>query len=329
MLRYVIAGSAYDNYYSNLGKMYASSMAFIDRSLHKDTRMPFLAVRERFSRWFEQHRSDDVVVQSAARMIQTNRVMRRGDASNPLQGRISEARSQGKKIICCFGKILCDLGVPYDGGPAHSDIVDWLNHTIDVCSRDPDILLLIKPHPHEERPEIALDLSERLVDVIPDQLPGNVMVLGYKDFNVHEVANYLDLAILWNGTSSLELTALGIPVVMCAHFGRLDYPIDLIYPEDRKQYQDFILSKNYPIPNEELRLRALALIHYMGSSEVALPNVYSLRAATNDDVGVPTWNEAALLELHTGGDRCIQLAAEQILEGVKLVTANSNTSAAQ
>ncbi len=49
-------------------------------------------------------------------------------------------------IICMAGKIPCDAGVLFDGGPAHRDMQDWLNHTIQLA-KELGLALIVKPLP--------------------------------------------------------------------------------------------------------------------------------------------------------------------------------------
>jgi len=315
-MRFVASNVAYENYYSNLGGKFSGSMAVVDMTLHRTCRAPFLAIRERFDAWYLANLDDPHIEGRVNKLLSANRVARTSQEISLNLQRVLDAKEQGVKILCCFGKILCDLAVPYDGGPAHTDIVDWLNHTIEVVKDNPNILLLIKPHPHELRSEIALDLVEFLRDVVPETLPKNVVFLDHKEFNVAEMANLLDLAILWNGTSSLELAIMDVPVMMCSYFGRHDYPVDLIYPQSREQYRDYLKATIYAKPSIEVRRRSAALLHYMGTTEVALPNRYSRRPITNDSVGVPTWDKKLLEEFLTHGDVYMSTAADRILEGV-------------
>ena len=316
-LRFVASNVAYENYYSNLGGKFSGSMAVVDMTLHRTCRAPFLPIKERFDKWYSENINDPHIEYRVSKLLSANRVARENQEASPNLARVVSAKQQGTKIICCFGKILCDMAVPYDGGPAHTDIADWLNHTIDVVKDNPDILLLIKPHPHELRTEIALDLVEFLRDVVPAILPDNVIFLDHKEFNVAEMANLLDLAVLWNGTSSLELAIMGVPVMMCGYFGRHDYPVELIYPESRSQYADYLCSLHYTKPSSEVGRRAAALLHYMGTTDVALPNRYSRRPITNDSVGVPVWDKIALQTYLSVGDPVIELAADRVIEGVR------------
>jgi capsular polysaccharide export protein len=326
-LRYVSASVAYENYYSNLGSKYSGSMAVVDMTLHKTCRAPFLAIRPRFEKWYRANRKSEEIDRRFDLMINENRNRRLVDIQAPAHERILEARKVGRRVVCCLGKVPCDLAVPYDGGPAHIDMTDWLNHSIESVAGT-DTLLLIKPHPHELRPEIALDLTERLEDLISSSLPENVIVLGHTDYNVNEIAGLIDLAVLWNGTSCLELTGLGIPVVMCSHFGRHDYPVDLHYPVDREHYSRMLTQEHMRPPSKALRRKAMGLLHYMGTEDVALPNTYSRRPITNDNVGIPKWDEAKLSELIVNGDPYVTIAVDRVLEGIPAMPATRQLASA-
>lgn len=315
-LRFVITSLAYENYYSNLGSKYSRSMAVVDATFHKNCRAPFLAIGSRFELWYQKNRTDASIAKKVDTLIKANRSLKKSGRTSHNLEKILDAKTAGKKIICCFGKILCDQGVFYDGGPAHKDIVDWINHTIEVAADTPDTLFVIKPHPHELRAEIALDLTEYLRDVIPAQLPDNVLYLEHNEMNMSDIIPVIDAAILWNGTSALELTTVGIPVIMCGHFGKHDYPIDLIYPKNRLDYVNLIKLSDFSTPSPELQHRAAALLHYMGTKEVAIPNEYCKRPSTNDKTGTPYWDTQLIEQLLQNGDPYMDLAAERILEGV-------------
>lgn len=312
-LSFINCNVAYESYYSNLGSKFATTMAVTDMTLDRDRRAPFFARREDFEVWYHRNRGNPQYKERADAMIRTDR-NNAGAADSQLAKMLMEQRSQGRKIVCAFGKVPVDLNVPYDGGPGHSDMEDWLNHTIEAVRGCDDTLLLIKPHPHELRPEIALDLVDGFADLIRQPLPSNVMVLGHKDINVHALAPYLDLAVLWNGSSSLELTALGVPVLMGAYFGKHDYPVDLIYPESREQYACFLKAGEFPQPSAELREKAAFLIAYMGTPEISIRNEFSWRQITNDRVGVPRWRKEELQRLMTEGDEGIELIASRMVE---------------
>jgi len=190
----------------------------------------------------------------------------------------------------------------------------WINHTVEVCNGNNDILLLVKPHPHELKPQIALDLVDGFNDLITHDVEDNIWLLGHKDINGHALAPYLDLALLYNGSTSLELTAQGIPVVMTSYFGRYDYPVDLHYPESREEYAQYILSKDYKAPDQVVREKAAYLMCYMGTDEISILNQYTKRQLTNDRIGIPTWNTKKIEKLLSEGDPSMRLIADRVTE---------------
>ncbi len=317
-LGFVNANIAYENYFSNLSGKYATTMCVTDMTLHKTIRAPFLARRDQFDSWYSRNKGVELYQDKAELLINVNRnSSQNNDADPELIAYLNQERSKGKKIVCAFGKIPVDLNVPFDGGAGHADMSDWINHTVEVVNSLDDIVLLVKPHPHELRPEIALDLVDRFEDLIVIEKGTNTRVLGHREINVHTLAPYLDLAVLWNGSSSLELTVLGVPVMMCSYFGKYDYPVDLHYPESRDDYEKSLSEMKFERPDSELRERAAFLMCYMGTDEISIPNQYSLRAVTNDKVGSPRWNQERVDRFLKSGDPAMNLAARRIIEKIK------------
>ncbi|MEO9528642.1 hypothetical protein [Roseibium sp.] len=315
LISFINTNIAYENYFSNLGGKYANTFCVTDMTLHENIRAPFLARRDQFEPWYEDNKNNGTFLQQAEDLINVNRNSSTDNRSEvELIEYLTEQKKAGKKILCAFGKIPVDLNVPYDGGPAHEDMADWLNHTVETCGRSEDVILLIKPHPHELRPEIALDLQEGFADLIREPLADNVRILGHREINAHVLAPHLDLALLWNGSAGLELTAKGIPVMMCSHFGRHDYPVDLIYPADRPGYEAYLKAAVFEQPDYELRKKAAFLISFMNTDEITLTNQYSLRQVTNDKIGIPQWRHDSIARFLREGDPHIKRAADRILE---------------
>ena len=306
---------AYESYFSNVGSKFANTMAVTDMTLYPTLRAPFMARKDQFDKWYIKNKENEKYIEIANTQIKVNRV---GNTSNSKELEIikflEKEKAKGKKILCAFGKVTVDLNVPFDRGPAHGDMVDWIIHTVQVCNERDDIILLVKPHPHELKPEIALDLVQSFHDLIDCEVKKNVLLLGHKDINGHALAPYLDLAILYNGSTAIELTAQGVPVILTSYFGKHDYPIDLIYPSDRKQYKDFLLSLYYPIPDDETRKKSAFLISYLGTDEISTINQYSLRQLTNDRVGIPTWNYTLINKFLKDGDSNMEYIATKVVE---------------
>ena len=97
-------------------------------------------------------------------------------------------------------------------GASSDDFLAWADHLIGSVAGT-DNLLLVKPHPHELRREIVVEGAQLLRDLVAAELSDNVLFLEHDAFNTHELAEIVDTAFLWNGTASLELSVLGVPVV--------------------------------------------------------------------------------------------------------------------
>ena len=306
---------AYESYFSNVGSKFANTMAVTDMTLYPTLRAPFLARRDQFEKWYSEEKDNKEYLEKAQKQLNVNRV---GNSSIKEELSIitllKEEKMKGKKIICAFGKVPVDLNVPIDGGNAHTDMSDWISHTVEVCNDREDIILLVKPHPHELKPEIALDLVESFFDLIKVKTGKNIILLDHKEINNFELAPYLDLGILYNGSTSLELVAQGIPVILASYYGKHDYPIDLIYPTSREDYKEFIQNTKYPIPNEELQKKAAFLISYLGTDEISIINRFSLRRLTNDGIGIPSWRNDLIDVLLDIGDEKMKLVANKMVE---------------
>lgn len=309
---FIHMGPAYENYYSNLKSKVASTVCLENLTKYPLYRLPFLARPDLFEDWLMQDGLYDIYRDEIDRILNYNRVGRTAELSeSPYEACLREAKLSGRKIIGVYGKILCDMAVPFDGGPGHENIADWLRHTVTIASETSNLIVL-KPHPHELRPEIARDLNEYWLDLIKGMsIPENVLILPHTGFNNQDLIKYLDLAVLWNGTSSLELCAQGIPVVMASHFGKHDYPVELIYPNSRSDYEKIICSNDWERPGPEKMERAALLLKYMGTEEVCVPFKYSHRPVTNDPVGVPFWHMDEIDRLLTEGDAHISRLADK------------------
>lgn len=309
---FIHMGPAYENYYSNLKNKFASTVCADNLTKYPNYRLPFLARPDLFESWLGEKDQYSLNKSAIDRVLNMNRVGKQDmHEITPMEERIAAFKASGRRVIGVYGKILCDMAVPYDGGPGHESIVDWLRHTVEIA-KDTSNVIVLKPHPHELRPEIARDLNEYWLDLIDaQQLPDNVIILPHQGMNNQDLIKYLDLAVLWNGTSSLELLAQGVPVVMASHFGRHDYPIEMIYPADRRDYEQIVCGSDWIRPSEEKMRRSALLLHYMGTEEVCVPFTYSYRPVTNDPVGVPYWHDAAIDELVEKGDPHISRLADK------------------
>ena len=70
-------------------------------------------------------------------------------------------------------------------------------------------LTLQLPHPHEINQQIASFPNAYFSDLITTQLNDNVIILGHRWLDLHMLEGIVDLGLIYNGTTSIELGILG------------------------------------------------------------------------------------------------------------------------
>jgi hypothetical protein len=308
---------AYENYFRNFAKDESTTLAVQDMTRLTDLAASSYAPADWFLRHY-QSLSDaerDRIVEAVERVVKQNRLRR--DADSDAQQRLQffkSERERGRRIIALFGKVLFDQGLPRGDGVVHEDMRDWFNHSIDIARRNPNLHLVIKPHPHELREEIALYSSEVLKDWLRTPTPQNVHFLGNDEFNLHELADVLDMALVWNGMSAVELGVLRVPTILGAYYGVINFPVGHVAPTSRQDFERLIMtySKN-ELPNEVRRMSA-ALIDYLRHPDVSVPYRYTYRGLTNKHIAL-RWFEEDLQAYEANGDKYIKVLADR-LEGV-------------
>ena len=321
-IRFLGSQSGYDNYYRNFREELSTTIALQDLTKHSLQSRSASISKLEFEQWYARHwpqRSNGFQrpESSILAVVQQNRVRRqaklRGDSIEFLR-RLAGAREAGKSVVALFGKVLFDLGVPYEGGPAHRDMRDWFDHCCELASNHQDLVILIKPHPHEARNDIALFPSEMLRDWLPKHVPDNLIYLDHDMFNVYELSEVIDLGIVWNSTVCLELGILGVPCLVSSWYGAIDYPVGHHQPIDRRDFAKLVCSARSIKPNPDTRSRCMALIEYLRSEKVATPYRYTVREVTNKVARQHGWLQEDLSRYHRDGDKYVEMLAGRIYE---------------
>ena len=161
---------------------------------------------------------------------------------------------------------------------------EWITHAVDFANRNSDkVLLLIKPHPHEGRKDLIFT-SEKIDDLsslIDVDMGENVIYLDKDMFTNSELAPYMDLGLVWNGTSSLEFAAQGKKVLLADVWGHYDYPIGFVFPKTIEEYERYMLDPSLMKEREDIGDRAITFLEYMGSDDVRIQNLYSKTTLMN------------------------------------------------
>jgi hypothetical protein len=312
----VLTANGYENYFLNFSSAVSTRTALRNITRHPETRAASFPLPEEFEAFY---RANHARVPEMLRSVQDIARIRRStgeQAEHPPEAqacreRIVEWRKRGGKVACLFGKVVCDSGVPFDGGPAHSSMKDWLNHAIESV-RGSDTLLLIKPHPHEMRNEIGVFLTERFLDLIEADLPDNVLLLGHRWFDIHDLEGLIDLGVVYNGTSAAELGVLGIPSLLSSHFAPTDYPIGHVLPQSRDHFRKLLRFEERAIAVPDLQERAAAWLTLMSTGGASRDYRYHARPITNKIVYPPWWFVEDIERYTAQGDPNIELLAEEI-----------------
>ena len=312
----VHAANGYQNYFTNFASPVSTKIAVRNMTMHKETRSASFPVPDDFQRFYKDN------VASAPAMLEMVRditKVRRSTAGQKetlpeaqlCAARIKEWADGGGKVVCAFGKVVCDSSVPFDGGPAHKNMKDWINHTIESVEGSKS-LLLIKPHPHELNNQIASFLTEHFEDLIEMKLPENAMIMGHNWFDIHDLLDKIDLGLIYNGTTAVELGVLGIPAVLCSHFAPIDYPVGHIVPKSRDHYRQLVRFEKPANVDADLRERSACWLYYMSSDKITLDYRYHARQVTNKVLYPSWWFKEDIERYFVEGDANVSRVAEDI-----------------
>lgn len=190
--------------------------------------------------------SPDTLPRSLITQSYVEKVMRRYDASQPLQSTVDQTGMPPRKVLI-LGTVLPDLSIPEDRGFVHRDLKDWVESTVSIAERN-NIQLLVKQHPAELNHKIGFYISERFADLIPSGAE-NVDILPYET-NFYDGLKSVDLVVMWAGTSAVELALLDQPFVCCSVFANEEYPLGMDGPASLSDYEEIMTGlKPWNLPS--------------------------------------------------------------------------------
>jgi hypothetical protein len=129
--------------------------------------------------------------------------------------------------------------------------------------------------------------------------------------NLFELAQTTDLALMWHGTSALELGVLGIPTILSAYYGEINCPVGHAVPKSRKDYERLILGYSKSALSIEIRRRSAALIDYLRHKDISTPYRYTNRGFTNRYIQL-RWFADDLKAYESCGDDNVTALADRI-----------------
>lgn len=314
---YVHAANGYQNYFTNFSTNISERLVLRNLTRYRNVRSASFPVPEAFEAYYAEHRVN--AEQLLSRWEGVTRVKRStvGRKSLPedaslLLERIQAWRSDGGKVACAFGKVVFDSSVPFDGGPAHRSMRDWINHCVESVQGS-NTLLLIKPHPHEINNNISTFPNEYFRDLIKAPPNDNVEILGHNWFDIHDMKELIDLGLIYNGTTAVELGILGIPCLLSGHFSEIDYPIGHVTPKSRAEFESLLRFEQTITTAADIRQRAAVWLDYMANNDFTQPYRFHTRPVTNKVLYPPTWFDEDLATLERNDNTSVHTLVSRFL----------------
>ncbi|MEO9527909.1 hypothetical protein [Roseibium sp.] len=273
--------NGYETLYAKNDQRIASSL-----SVENLTRLEIPYARmgspDGYGKWLASRKKDWLKANNKVLKLRQSNKALTGAQQDYLQD-LREFREQGGRVYCLLGKVIFDLVEPTKG-VAHDSMKDWLNHTITSLAKRSDIRLVIKPHPHELSNAIALFPAEDLSDLIEVPVDhADVLEPGF--LSLDSLSPFIDLGIMWSGTSVAELASVGIPTVALSSVADRITPFLYHKPDSREAYVDFLFNFDpQAVDREELKRRGIAYTLYLKSDWVAKHFMFTKRPLTNVNV---------------------------------------------
>ncbi len=280
VLSFIHVCPTYENYLHNMKNDTLSTITALNLTKYRNSRIAGFGASELFLEYTKREYGNTVLPNKTKAELAQNQT---GEYMN----QIEQARKDGKTIICLLGKIVYDLAVPNMSG-TFSDMKTWVQETIEFVSQRDDMLVLVKPHPHEVNYSISQYPNESFLDFVEVDSP-NIYLMGHHEAGLDKLIGQIDAFILWNGTSVIELANEKENIIVCDDWAKKDYPIDLYQPVNKEEYYNAILNAKEWDKNSELATRrqrlAYLYVEYMKNGDFFARNPGVVRSSTNID-----WN---------------------------------------
>jgi len=138
--------------------------------------------------------------------------------SSDLPPDISGLRTTGlfDSVVSVFSNVYWDAQIHFSNS-VFSSLMDWILETIEIARLKPRCAFVIRAHPAEVTG--MMPSRHRLVDAIREShphLPSNVFLIPSEEStSSYRLAEVSDVVVVYGSKLSIELAALGKPVVVC------------------------------------------------------------------------------------------------------------------
>jgi len=135
-----------------------------------------------------------------------------------LPSEVTRLRSGGSfdYVVSVFPNVYWDAQIHFSN-LVFTGLMDWIRETIELAKRRPRHAFVIRAHPAEVTG--MMPSRHRLIDAIKDEypnLPSNVFLIASENpTSSYKLAEFADVVVVYGSKLSIELAALGKPVVVC------------------------------------------------------------------------------------------------------------------
>ena len=200
------------------------------------------------------------------------------------------------------------------------DMIDWISQTVQWFANQPELLLVIRPHPLEVDPALPRT-RRRVVDGLREtwqHLPGNVLLDDSRDFPASQWFNNSRVCVVNTSTVGFEAAASGLPVLTTGHsaYRGLGFTDD---PSSPDEYFDllgqYLLGTALPTRPERIQLaeRFTALQQFCYYMKHGLFDA--------DWVNAPTLHVRDISDLAPGRNEILDFIVDSIVEGLPITDA--------
>ncbi len=154
----------------------------------------------------------------------------------PFPEQLAAIHAKHRQMVTIFTNVIFDTSLVH-ADTVFADMFDWLEALLPVMRTEADTLFIIRAHPDEDRPGKAS--RERVAEWFRGSglaTSSNVVFLGPSDYiSSYELIERSKLVLVYNSSTGLEASILGIPV-LCAGRSRYSSVDPRLLPADRHAY---------------------------------------------------------------------------------------------
>ena len=281
---HVTFNSSYENWKSNMAGDQLSTLTLMNNTRFEAPSHPAFGRAENFNTWYQDVYlpNKEALWEEHGKLVSLNRAGELTPESQAILEQIKERSRKAKRVFCALGKIPYDLVVPYQGGPGHSDMKDWITHMAESV-RGSETLLLIKPHPHELSYQISGKPNEGFIDLIESPDNENVFVLPHRGISLPHLDGLVDHFTCWNGSSIAELGANGKSIMASDDWARKNYPIEVFTASNREEATAILRGEKELQMHPDFEEKSKAYVVYLTIAPFAVFYPFANRSASNKD----------------------------------------------